>query len=175
MTSPDPSHVALESAHVAHTLIERAHALGATVATAESLTGGLLSATLVSVPGASSVVRGGVVAYATPLKHSLLGVDNDLLRDVGAVDPRVAVLMAEGARERCSVEGLAATVGIATTGVAGPREQDGHPVGEVFVAVATAGETRIEHLWLEGDRTSICAQTVHEALKLALAVLSEEI
>jgi nicotinamide-nucleotide amidase len=105
--------------------------LGATVAVAESLTGGLLCAALTEPGGASSVVRGGFVVYATDLKAALAGVDGDLLGSRGAVDAEVARQLASGARER-----LAATFGIGVTGVAGPDPQDGQPVGTVFAAVA---------------------------------------
>jgi len=103
---------------------------GRTVAVAESLTGGLVVAALVGVPGASKVVRGGVVAYMTDLKASLLGVDPDLLARVGAVDGDVALAMARGVAVL-----LGADYGLATTGVAGPDTQDGHPVGEIWTAV----------------------------------------
>ena len=103
---------------------------GRTVAVAESLTGGLVVAALVGVPGASKVVRGGVVAYMTDLKASLLGVDADLLARVGAVHGDVALAMARGVAVL-----LGADYGVATTGVAGPDPQDGHPVGEVWTAV----------------------------------------
>ena len=102
---------------------------GRTVAVAESLTGGLVVAALVGVPGASRVLRGAVVAYMTDLKASLLGVDPDLLARVGAVDPDVALAMARGVAER-----LDADYGVATTGVAGPDPQDGTPVGRIYVA-----------------------------------------
>ena len=107
---------------------------GRTVAVAESLTGGLVVATLVSVPGASAVVRGGVVAYATDVKARLLGVDRGLLDLEGAVHPEVAREMALGV-----VSLVGADYGVATTGVAGPDPADGRPVGEVHVAVAAAG------------------------------------
>jgi nicotinamide-nucleotide amidase len=107
---------------------------GLTVAVAESLTGGLVSATLVGVPGASVVLRGAVVAYATDLKAELLDVDPDLLAREGAVHPDVAAAMARGVATR-----LGADYGVATTGVAGPDPQDGHPVGEYWVAVAEPG------------------------------------
>lgn len=107
---------------------------GRTVAVAESLTGGLVVAALVSVPGASAVVRGGVVAYATDVKTRVLGVDPELLALEGAVHPEVAREMARGV-----VELVGADLGVATTGVAGPDPQDGRPVGEVHVAVARAG------------------------------------
>ncbi|MBO1753318.1 CinA family protein [Actinotalea sp. BY-33] len=105
--------------------------LGRTVAVAESLTGGALTDDLVTVPGASRCLRGGVVAYATDLKHELLGVDAGLLSRVGPVHPDVARAMAEGVRTR-----LAADYGLATTGVAGPDPQGGRPPGTFHVAVA---------------------------------------
>src|SRR6266487_1461098 len=103
-----------------------------TVAVAESLTGGLVCAALTDIPGASAVVRGGVVAYATDLKGALLGVPDFLLHQFGPVHPEVAVAMADGARLR-----LGAGFSVAATGVAGPEPQDGQPVGTVHVAVAT--------------------------------------
>ncbi len=95
-------------------------AAGRTVAAAESLTGGLVAAALTDVPGSSTAFRGGVVSYATDLKASLLGVNADLLAAHGSVHAPVAAAMADGVRER-----LGATVGVATTGVAGPGPQDG--------------------------------------------------
>lgn len=148
-------------------LIEEFTEADLTVATAESLTGGLLSALLTSVPGASAVVRGGVVAYSTDLKHELLGVDLDLLDERGAVDAEVAKAMAAGARER-----LGAAVGVATTGVAGPEEQDGKPVGMVFVAVATEHSVLVRELNLEGDREHIRASAVQWALLMLAQVLT---
>lgn len=135
-----------------------------TLAVAESLTGGMLLSTLICVPGASRAVRGGVVAYATDLKASLLGVDADLLARVGAVDGTVAEAMAEGVRSR-----LGADYGVATTGVAGPDPQDGVAAGTVFLGYAEPGspavhqELRLAHL---GDRQAIRAGTVAEALDL---------
>ncbi|MGV9691621.1 CinA family protein [Streptomyces sp. NPDC003444] len=116
-----------EAARVLALLAER----GQTLAVAESLTGGLVAAELTGVPGASASFRGSVTAYATALKHELLGVDEALLAERGAVDPEVASQMAAGVRAR-----LGADWGIATTGVAGPDPQDGQPVGTVYVAVA---------------------------------------
>lgn len=132
---------------------------GLTVAVAESLTGGLLLASLVSVPGASAVVRGGVVAYATDLKASLLGVSAELLAASGPVNPRVAEQMALGVRERCGAD-----VGLATTGVAGPDGQDGHPPGEVWIGLATATGARSRRLDLIGDRSAVRQGAVNAAL-----------
>lgn len=119
-------------------LVGRLSAAGRTVATAESLTGGLLVALLTEVPGASAVVRGGLVVYATELKASLAGVDAALLDERGPVDPDVAVALADGARSVCG-----AAVGVGLTGVAGPDQQHGLPVGTVFVAVTADGFARV--------------------------------
>ncbi|MFV2178776.1 CinA family nicotinamide mononucleotide deamidase-related protein [Actinomadura sp. LOL_016] len=110
----------------------------ATVAAAESLTGGLIGAELTAMPGSSSTFAGGMVTYATDLKRSLLDVPGDLLAEHGAVHPDVAAAMAAGVRDR-----LGATYGIAVTGVAGPEAQDGRPVGTVYIGVAGPGSGRI--------------------------------
>ena len=137
-------------------------ASGLTIAVAESLTGGQVVAELVAVPGASRVVRGGVVAYATDLKESLLGVDGVLLAERGAIDPDVAEQMARGVCER-----LGADLGIATTGVAGPDPQDGHEPGTVHVAVHRAGRgTHTETHAFRGDRSAVRTATVQAALAL---------
>ncbi|MFD0569937.1 CinA family protein [Kitasatospora gansuensis] len=136
---------------------------GATLAVAESLTGGLLSATLVDVPGASATYRGGVVAYATELKAALLGVDEGLLAVQGPVHPVVARQMAEGVRKL-----LGADYGLATTGVAGPEEQDGKPVGTVHLGWAGPDGVGTESLHLSGTRETIRQDTVRAALHLML-------
>jgi nicotinamide-nucleotide amidase len=141
---------------------------GMTVAAAESLTGGLVTAALTSVPGASAVVRGGIVAYAADLKNALLGVDAELLERVGTVHRDVALAMARGARER-----LGASVGVATTGVAGPDPSDGQPVGTVHIAVSTAELARHEALMLSGQRADIRRASVDHVLKLLVKTLRE--
>lgn len=141
---------------------------GATVATAESLTGGLLGGELTGMPGSSITFLGSVVAYATPLKHTLLGVPESLLAAHGAVHPDVAAAMATGVRDR-----LGATYGLAVTGVAGPDPQDGRPVGTVYAAVAGPGgevAVRSPVLPVPGDgeraRGPIRRMTVVHALDL---------
>jgi len=147
-------------------LVARLTAAGQTVAVAESLTGGLVCAALTEVAGASVVVRGGVVAYASDLKAQVLGVDEALLAQAGAVDPGVAEQMAAGVR---SLTG--ATYGLATTGVAGPDPTDGKPVGTVYVALVGLGSSRVRALALTGDRAGIRDQT----LRAALMLLAEEL
>lgn len=145
-------------------VIERFREHGVQIAVAESLTAGLVSATLADVPGASAVLLGGVVAYQTPLKHRLLGVDLDLLNMVGAVDARVAEQMAEGARVRLAMGAMVGTVGISTTGVAGPDWQDDQPPGTVFIGLATGAETVSFAHQFGGDRQGIREATVAAAL-----------
>jgi nicotinamide-nucleotide amidase len=132
-----------------------------TLCSVESLTGGLLAATIVDVAGASRVFRGGLVVYATALKATLAGVPEDLLAQRGPVDPDVARALAEGGRQRC-----AADWAVATTGVAGPQPQGGRPVGLVYVAVAGASGSVVRRLDLAGDRIRIREQTVVAALRL---------
>ena len=137
------------------------------LAIAESLTGGMLCSEFVAVPGASNVVLGSVVAYHSGLKSSALGVNPDLLETRGAVDPEVAVQMAEGIRSRFSLQLLLATdkvLGVSTTGVAGPLEQDGKPVGTVFIAVAGAKGVQVWEEHFSGDRAHVRAKTVEAAL-----------
>jgi nicotinamide-nucleotide amidase len=146
-------------------LLER----GETVATAESLTAGLLGAALTSTPGASATYRGGLVVYATDLKASLAGVPEQLLAERGAVDPDVAAALASGARER-----LGASWGVGVTGVAGPDPQDGMAVGTVFVAVAGPdGSCRIASLALSGDRDTIRTGAVQAGLALLRDSIAE--
>jgi nicotinamide-nucleotide amidase len=159
---------------VAAQIIGLLAARGQTAAVAESLTGGLLAAALTSVPGASAVFRGGVVAYATDLKATILGVPTDLLERHGAVDPEVAAEMATGVRSR-----LAATIGAATTGVAGPDPSDGKPVGTVYIAVsigpdAGPASTAVRSLALRGSRDEIRRETVAQCLRLLLARIRED-
>ncbi|MFP3465775.1 CinA family protein [Leifsonia sp. SIMBA_070] len=168
MPSPDvPAAVDSPTASVVRALIDR----GLTIAVAESLTGGMLTAELTSVPGASAVVLGGAVVYATELKHTLLGVDGDLLAVEGPVHPEVARQLASGVRERLAVGGRAADLGLSTTGVAGPDPQGGRPVGTVFVGIATTEGTRSLALELSGDREAIRRRTVREAVAALAAEL----
>jgi nicotinamide-nucleotide amidase len=146
-------------------LLDTLRVRGQTLAVAESLTGGLLAATIVEVPGASRVFRGGLVVYATELKTTLAGVPADLLAERGPVDPDVAAHLARGARERCGADW-----GLATTGVAGPEPQGEAAVGTVFVAVSgPVDAVRSPHL--AGTRTQIRAGAVAAALDLLASVL----
>lgn len=152
-------------------VVRLARETGATIAVAESLTGGALTSAIVDVPGASAVLRLGVVAYDTAMKASVLDVDAALLARRGAVDGDVAAQMAAGVRLLAAVDGPA-TIGVATTGVAGPQPQDGHGVGEVHVGIATAAGARSRRLDLAGDRPAIRAAAVAAALEMLVVELS---
>jgi nicotinamide-nucleotide amidase len=141
---------------------------GQTVATAESLTGGLVAALLTSVPGSSAVVRGGLVVYATPLKHELAGVDAELLAEHGPVHPDVATQLADGARRVCG-----ATWGIGLTGVAGPDPQDGIEPGVVHIGVSGPDVAEVRTIGYDGNRHQVRAAAVTNALDL-LRALSDQ-
>jgi nicotinamide-nucleotide amidase len=138
-----------------------------TVAAAESLTAGLFCATVADVPGASAVLRGGLVVYATDLKSALAGVPEDLLAAHGPVSPETAAALADGVRARC-----AATWGIGLTGVAGPDPVDGHPPGRVYLGVSDGRRTDVAELALPGDRAGIRTGAVAAAVSTLLARLS---
>ena len=165
MTLLDPAEV--DAAPLIALLRDR----GQTVATAESLTAGLVTAVLTTVPGASAVVRGGLVVYATDLKASLAGVDPRLLAEHGAVHPDVARGLAEGARERCGADW-----GIGLTGVAGPDPQDGVAPGTVHIAVTGpqhSGNSAIGRtLHVSGGREAVRQASVHAAIMLLSSVIT---
>ncbi|KRF17231.1 hypothetical protein ASG90_07950 [Nocardioides sp. Soil797] len=142
---------------------------GATVATAESCTAGLVAGRLADRPGSSAYLVGGFVTYANEAKTAEVGVSEDLLARVGAVSEEVAIAMARGARAR-----LGTTYGVSTTGVAGP---DGgtpdKPVGLVHVAVASADRTWHRCLQLDGDRARVRTDSVTHALELLLEALDD--
>lgn len=140
-----------------------------TVATAESLTGGLLCGALVDVPGASAAVLGGIVAYAPETKVALLDVDGGLVAMRGTVDAEVAQQMARGVRGQ-----LDASWGVSTTGVAGPEPVDGQSAGTVFVAVSGPDGSRVEQLFLPGERADVRQAAVDAGLSLLLATLEEQ-
>lgn len=164
MTGPEPP-----AGDVAGLVVRTAAAQGVTVAVAESLTGGAVADALVAVPGASMVLRGAVVAYATDVKRDLLGVDEALLRRHGAVHPDVARAMAQGVRAL-----LHADVAVATTGVAGPDAQDGHRPGTVHVAVCGPRRCVVRSAGPEealGGRSAVRRWALDAALALLLAEL----
>jgi nicotinamide-nucleotide amidase len=167
----DPSRAAL-ALFVVAALRQRSE----TVASAESLTGGLVGVSLTDVPGASAIYRGGLIVYATELKAEVAGVSAQTLATDGPVAASTAAQLARGAAAVCGADW-----GLATTGVAGPEPQDGHPVGQVFVAVAGPGSgdapradrdgVVVRELALTGDRSAIRDQTTRAVLQLLLDTL----
>ena len=143
---------------------------GVTVATAESLTAGMVAAVLADTPGASAMLQGGVVSYNNTVKRDVLGVPQELLDTVGSVDEAVAAAMAEGARRVCGAD-----LAVSTTGVAGPGAHDGKAVGTVFVGVATADGVHAFRYNFQGTRAEIrglaCGAAL-ERLQEALDALS---
>lgn len=139
-----------------------------TIATAESLTAGMLSSSIADVAGASAVLQGGIVAYNNSIKHRLLGVSADTLAARGAVDSETAQQMATGVRQR-----FTADIGISTTGVAGPEPSEGKAVGIVFIALATADTTVAKLLRFDGNRDQIRTATVAAGLQLVAEWLDQ--
>jgi nicotinamide-nucleotide amidase len=150
---------AADLSSLAARVLDRLRSRAETIATAESLTGGLVGATLTAIPGASEAYRGGAIVYATDVKATLLDVPTALLAQRGAVDPDVAIAMAEGVRRR-----LAATWGVALTGVAGPDPQDGKEPGLVYIAVAGLDGCIVAEHRLPGDRDAVRVTACREAL-----------
>ena len=135
---------------------------GLTVATAESLTGGLIAAMLTSVPGASAAVRGGIVSYVNDVKEKVLGVSGDVLGTQGAVDELVALQMARGA-----LRDMGSDVAVSVTGIAGPAgAEPGKPVGTVWIGCATVRGTHATRYQFEGGREAVRLQTVLAALQV---------
>ena len=150
----------------AEQVIDHLRASGRKLIFAESITGGLLADAFISVPGASNVVLGSEVTYASSLKVALLGVNEDVLAEKGAVSAEVATAMANGVY----AVGLTADdlepgqlIAVATTGNAGP---DGNPVGLVYVALTDGSKKKVREFTFTGDRALIRSQTVNAAVDL---------
>lgn len=142
-------------------------ARGLTLAAAESCTGGLTAKRLTDVPGASAVFLGGVVSYTNGVKERALGVLHDMLEEYGAVSGPVAHAMAEGVRHLTGAD-----FGLSVTGVAGPDKDDrGHDVGTVYVALSAENKTTVQLLHLSGDRSAIRAAAVDEMFRMLLAYI----
>lgn len=146
------------------TLVER----GLTLAAMESCTGGLLSSLITDVPGSSAAFRGGIVSYATDVKGGM-GVPAETLAEHGAVSEQTARAMAQAARDR-----LDAAVGVGVTGVAGPDEQEGKPVGTVHIAVAAGWGVRATSQMFSGGRAAIKLRAAYTALNLLRLFLADD-
>ncbi len=142
---------------------------GWTLALGESCTGGLIAHRITEIAGSSEYFLGGVVAYSNPIKESLLNVQPETLKAVGAVSEETAREMARGAREV-----MRAAVGVSVTGIAGPGgATEGKPVGLTFISVSTPDGEWVERHVFEGDRHANKQASAEAALKLLLQVLSE--
>lgn len=153
---------------LSHAIVEQLTREGHTIATAESLTGGLVCATLIDTPGASECVRGGACTYATDTKASILGVDAQHLKQAGPVDPDTATMMARGAARIYDAD-----YGVATTGVAGPGPSEGHDAGTVFLALyRRTDDTAVAYRYsFSGNRPQVRMQAVRQILAIVLSVL----
>lgn len=153
---------------LAGAVVENGRRLGVTIATGESLTAGAVASAIASVPGASAVLRGGVIAYSADVKQQVLGVSTDALAH-GIVSRQVAVEMAQGCARL-----LGATMGIGTTGVAGPEPHDGTEVGTVWIAVTLRGHTVSRLHGFAGDREEIRRLSVEQSLRMCQELLETE-
>ena len=137
---------------------------GKTLATAESCTGGGIGAAITAIPGSSAVFKGGIISYCNEIKHELLGVDEAILSQFGAVSAPVAEAMAEGARKA-----LQADVAVSATGLAGPGgDEFGNPVGTVYIGYEDQKQTVVRHFCFVGDREKVRSQTIEAALTMIL-------
>lgn len=153
------------SAEVVRAFLEK----GLTLGTAESLTGGMIAASVASVSGASAVLMGGVVSYDARVKHEVLGVEQSVIDTVGVVSEPCARQMAEGARRVLKVD-----VAVSATGIAGPTGGTPEtPVGTVFIGVSSARGIRVDECHFTGDRQSIRQQSAAHALEMALDAICE--
>ncbi len=153
-------------ATVAPALAELLRGSGATVGTAESLTGGLIGVELTALPGSSDYFAGALVCYSNDAKHAVARVPSEILDGPGAISEECAAALAEGAREV-----LGTTLGLSATGVAGPATQEGHPAGTIFVGAATAAATEVRALRGYGDRTNVRGFAATYAMDLGLRLL----
>lgn len=147
-------------------LVRRLREAGLTLATAESLTGGRVCAALIDVPGASSVVSGGIVAYTGHAKRDVLSIDETEIAAHGTVSWQIAERMAQAARTSFTT-----TLAVATTGVAGPDASEGKPVGRVHIAVAGPRHTHHRRLDVPGGREHVRSQTVDASVQLLAVIL----
>jgi len=151
---------------LAYELIQKLGQRHLTISVAESLTGGLVAASLTQIPGASAVFKGGIIAYRDEIKQQVLKVDPALITKFTSISEPVAQSMATNVRELMNTD-----IGIATTGVAGPDKSDGFAPGIVFVAISIGDHKICQKLELVGDRTQIRDQSVNEIFKLTLSQL----
>lgn len=142
-----------------------------TAATAESCTGGLLSAYITAVPGSSSVFELGITSYSCRIKNELLGVDNKTLDTLGAVSGETARQMADNVRKKACAD-----IGLSVTGVAGPDGSEGHEPGLVYIAAATESKIYVKELNIDPlGRNYVRESAVSELLRLTVKIIKEEL
>jgi len=151
---------------LASSLIKKLQENNLTIAVAESLTGGLVAASLTEIPGASKVFKGSITAYADEIKQNVLNVNKETILKFTSISEQVALEMAINVRTI-----MKSDIGISTTGVAGPEKSAGFAPGLVFVAISIGDHNMCQKLELTGDRSKIRNQTVHEILQLTLSRL----
>jgi len=163
----DCSSIETEIEGLAKSVVEKAIESNKTIGCAESLTGGLVCASLTAVPGSSAVVKGGVNSYVNEVKHNVLGVSEQTLETEGAVCEHTACQMAQGA-----LGVLGCDIAVSVTGIAGPTgEEPGKPVGTVYRGIASKKGSSAVRFNFDGDRDSIRKQTTKAALEALLAEL----
>lgn len=148
-------------------IVRSATLKGIHIGFAESLTGGLISAEIVNVPGASAVLEGSIVSYSNEVKTNVLGVDPEVIKSVGAVSEECAKQMAEGARKVLGADRTVSVTGIAGPGGGSPEK----PVGTVYIGVSTPESNYARKFLFEGNREEIRDLTAAEALKMLKEVL----
>ena len=151
---------------LASSLIKKLQENNLTIAVAESLTGGLVAASLTEIPGASKVFKGSITAYSDEIKQNVLNVNKDTITKFTSISEQVALEMAINVRTI-----MKSDIGISTTGVAGPEKSAGFAPGLVFVAISIGDHNMCQKLEITGDRSKIRNQTVHEILQLTLSRL----
>lgn len=159
----------VETLELATNIVDKLNALGQSVGTTESCTGGLVASSIVDVAGASGCFNEGYITYSNEAKHKLLGVSNEILSSFGAVSEECAKAMAEGARINTNSD-----YGVATTGIAGPEGgTKDKPVGLVYIACATCDDAIVEKHIFTGDRLSVRCQAATRALELLNSCIRE--
>jgi len=154
------------ASELASSLIKKLQEKNLTLAAAESLTGGLVAASLTEIPGASKVFKGSITAYSDEIKQNVLNVKSEIITNFTSISEQVALAMAINVRKI-----MKSDIGISTTGVAGPEKSAGFAPGLVFVALSIGDHNMCQKLEITGDRSKIRNQTVHEILQLTLSRL----
>ncbi|MEQ9488403.1 MAG: CinA family protein [Alphaproteobacteria bacterium] len=161
--------ISLDLREVSETVLTLCRNQGLMLATAESCTGGLISAALTAIPGSSDVLERAFVTYTNTAKHEMLGVPLPLFETVGAVSQDVAAAMATGAKAHSN-----ARIAVSVTGVAGPGASERKPAGLVYIGVAGSDDTvRVEECHFDGDRDAVRHAAALKALHMVLDAIDK--